>query len=182
VARLTELKPSAAGFPRIISIVAETQAVLLTRAQLDAATDDDLLNLVHDHLMALRRPHLDDDSHVRTLPRGLQLLWAMEMVDADIIKDGLQSVFETSTVHWIPDAVEAFQRIGFLGHAAVLERAVQTIFGQPLGQADLQAVNEMTDEAFEALECLGDEYNDQPAFADELTTFIRKNPELYVVS
>jgi hypothetical protein len=131
--------------------VADTDAVRLTRAELDAAPDDDLLNLVHDHLMALRRPHLGDDGHVRTLPRGLQLLWGMEVVDADVTKDGLQSVFETSTVQWIPDVVEAFQRIGSLGHAAVLER-------------------------------LGDEYNDQPAFADELTTFIRKNPELYVVS
>jgi Domain of unknown function (DUF4375) len=132
--------------------------------------------------MALRRPHLGDDSHVRALPRGLQLLWAMEMVDADITKDGLQSVFETSNVHWIPDAVKAFQRIGSLGHAAVLERAVQTVFGQPLGRADLQPADEMADEALEALERLGDEYNDQPAFADELTTFIRKNPELHVVS
>ena len=40
----------------------------------------------------------------------------------------------------------------------------------------------MTDEVFEALELLKDEYKDQPAFADELTTFIRKNPELYVVA
>jgi len=31
-------------------------------------------------------------------------------------------------------------------------------------------------------EPLGDEYNDQPAFADEVTTFITKNPELYVVT
>jgi hypothetical protein len=40
----------------------------------------------------------------------------------------------------------------------------------------------MTDEVYEALDGLGDEYNDQPAFADELTTFIRKNPELFVVT
>jgi Domain of unknown function (DUF4375) len=157
--------------------------VCLSRAELDEATDDDLLNLVHDdRLTDLRRPHLGDDSQVRTLPRGHQLLWAMEMVDAAIIKDGLQAVFETSTVHWIPDAVEAFRRIGSLGQVAVLGRAVEIAFGQPLGRADLQPVDEMSDEAFEALERLGDKYNDQPAFADELTTFIRKNPELYVVS
>jgi hypothetical protein len=154
----------------------------LSRADLDAATDDDLLNLVHDRLMDLRRPHLGDDSHVRTLPRGLQLLWAIEAVDADILKDGLPQDFETPTVHWLPDAVEAFQRIGSTGHAAVLERAVETVFGQPLGRADLQPVDDMTDEVYEALDRLGDEYNDQPAFADELTTFIRKNPELFVVS
>jgi hypothetical protein len=64
----------------------------------------------------------------------------------------------------------------------VLGRAVEIAFGQPLGRADLQPVDEMSDEAFEALERLGDEYADQPAFANELTTFIRKNPELYVVS
>lgn len=154
----------------------------LSRDDLDAATDDDLLNLVHDHLMALRRPHLGDHGHVRTLPRGLQLLWAIEMVDSDIIKDGLQQVFETSTVEWISEAVEGFQRIGSLGHAAVLERAVETVFGQPLGRARLQQVDDVTDEIWEALDLLEDEYNDQPAFADELTTFIRKNPELYVVA
>jgi hypothetical protein len=154
----------------------------LSRADLDAATDDDLLNLVHDRLMVLRRPHLGDYSHLRTLPRGLQLLWAIEEVDADIMKDGLVQVFETQTVHWLPDAVEAFQRIGSRGQAAVLERAVETVFGQPLGRADLQPVGDITDEVYEALDGLGDEYNDQPAFADELTTFIRRNPELFVVS
>jgi len=157
-------------------------AVTLSRAKLDEATDDDLLNLVHDRLMDLTRRHLGDDSHVYQLPRGFQLLWAIEMVDAEIIKDGLPQVFETSTVHWIHDAVDAFQRIGTLGHAAVLERAVETVFGQPLGGADLQPVDDMTDQTFEALGRLGDEYNDQPAFADELTAFIRQNPGLYVVS
>jgi hypothetical protein len=158
------------------------QPVTLSWDELHAATDDQLLNLVHDRLMDLRRPHLGDHAHVRTLPRGLQLLWAIEMVDTDIIKDGIQQVFETSTVQWIPDAVEAFQRIGSVGHVAVLERAIQTVFGQPLGRARLEPVDDMTDEVSEALELLGDEYNGQPAFADELTTFIRKNPELYVVA
>lgn len=158
------------------------ETVSLSRAEIDETTDDDLISLVHDRLMALRRPHLGDDSHVRTLPRGLQLLWAIEMVDSDIIMDGLPSVFETSTVQWVSDAVEGFNRIGSPGRATVLERAVETVFGQPLGRADLRRVDDMADSVLEALERLGDEYNDQPAFADELTAFIRKNSELYVVS
>jgi hypothetical protein len=125
-----------------------------SRADLDGARDDDLLSLVHDRLMDLRRPHLGDYSQVRTLPRGLQLLWAIEEVDADIIKDGLAQAFETQTVHWLPDAVDAFQRIGSLGQAAVLERALETAFGQPLGRGDLQPVDDMTDEVYGALDGL----------------------------
>lgn len=120
--------------------------------------------------------------HVRTLPRGLQLLWAIEMVDTDIAKDGIAQVFETSDVQWLADAVDAFQRMGSPGHAAVLVRAVETVFGKPLGQARLQPVDDMTDEEAEALEGLEEEYHGQPAFADELTAFIRQNPELYVVA
>lgn len=133
---------------RMIGVVAKAGArVTLSREELNAATDGDLLNLVRDRLMDLRRPHYGDDGHVRTLPRGLQMLWAIEMVDADIVKDGIAQIFETSDVQWLPDAVEAFQRMGSPGHAAVLERAVETVFGKPLGQPRLQPVDDMTDEA-----------------------------------
>lgn len=94
-------------------------------------------------------------------PRGFKFLWAIDLIDADINIDGIQQVFFSQAIFFVPDGVEGYKAIGYSGRAAVLERAVQTVFGEPLGRARLELRSDL-DDVWEKLDALEEEYFADP--------------------
>ncbi len=103
----------------------------LTKSELDATPDSDLVQRVIDSVLSFvgeLAPDEDDYGLVRQTPRPAQFLWAMRLLESEVNNGGFEQYFWNSSSTLADVALEAYEAIGAKRYSAFLQRAA-TIVG-----------------------------------------------------
>jgi hypothetical protein len=125
-----------------------TKSQQLTNEILDAIPDDELEEWIFRHVIEERIK--DDWEHadeiVKSLPKGLQYVFATWMLEAEMDNGGFNQYFYNSWSEYQDEALEGFQRMGALEYARLLAEAI-TIYDEEKDMHD-EVQEEGTLEAF----------------------------------
>jgi len=99
----------------------------MTRAEIDAATDEEvdrrILDALRERLGWVGATHEYDS--VRRLSPGLTMLWSTDVVDGEIRNGGFNQLFWNRYDLYAADAIEGFRLIGAEEHARLVEDALK---------------------------------------------------------
>jgi hypothetical protein len=99
----------------------------MTRAEIDAATDDEVDRLIFDALgkqLGWVGAKHDLDS-VRRMSPGLRMLWSTDILDGEIHNGGFNQLFWNHNDLYAADAIEGFRLIGADEHARLVVDALK---------------------------------------------------------
>ena len=98
----------------------------LTREILEAIPDDELEEAIVHYV--IEKKIKDDDEHedeiVRSLPKGLQYIYATWLLEAEIDNGGFNQYFYNSWSEYQKEALEGFERMGAKEYARLLSEAI----------------------------------------------------------
>jgi hypothetical protein len=103
---------------------------VLTKAELDATSDDDLVQRVIDSVLGFvgdLAPGEDDYELVRQTPKSAQFFWAMRLLESEVINGGFEQYFWNSSCTLIDVAIDGYGAIGADGYAEFVQKALDII-------------------------------------------------------
>jgi hypothetical protein len=155
-------------------------------ADMQAATDEELWEVLYQALIPRLRGTRDDEyATVKSWSKGLQMLWATQVVDDEVNNGGFNQYFFNSSGQYAIEAIEGFELIGSIERAKLVRRAVDQLFRDAprLREFYQQRTMEAFMESYKHtdLGAIDDEWFNAPEFFTARTRYIREHPEEFVI-
>jgi len=98
----------------------------LTQETMDAIPDDDLEGWIFRYIIEerIKDDYEHEDEIVRSLPRGLQYVYATWLLEDEIDNGGFNQYFYNSWSEFQNEALEGFERMGAKEYAGLLSKAI----------------------------------------------------------
>lgn len=177
---------------RLVSKPAATEArpntprTSVTMADITGASDEELWEILYQALIPRVTGSRDEQyATVKSWTRGLQMLWATQLVDEEVSNGGFNQYFFNSSGQFAVEAIEGFELVGAPERAALVRRAVNQLFRdaprlrefyQPRTMEAFMESYKHTD-----LAAIDDEWSSAPEFFTPRTRYIREHPEEFVI-
>ena len=156
-------------------------------ADMAAVSDEELWSILYQALIPRVTGTRDQEyAIVRSWTKGLQMLWATQLVDDEVNNGGFNQYFFNSSGQFAIEAIEGFQLIGSQERADLVRRAVDQLFRdaprlrQFYEQRTMQAFMESykhTD-----LGAIDEAWFKAPEFFTPRTRYIRQHPQEFVIT
>jgi hypothetical protein len=122
---------------------------------------------------------------VKSWTKGLQMLWATQLVDDEVNNGGFNQYFFNSSGQFAMEAIEGFELIGAHERGTLVRRAVDQLFRDAprLRQFYEQRTMEAFMESYSHtdLGAIDEAWFKAPEFFTPRTRYIRENPEQFVI-
>jgi len=155
-------------------------------ADMAAVPDEELWSILF-HALIPRVTGTRDDEYavVKSWTKGLQMVWATQLVDDEVNNGGFNQYFFNSSGQFAMEAIEGFELIGAHERAALVSRAVDQLFRDAprLRQFYEQRTMEAFMESYSHtdLGAIDEAWFNAPEFFTPRTRYIRENPEQFVI-
>jgi hypothetical protein len=163
-----------------------TPRTSISIADIAVASDEELWEILYQALIPRVTGNRDVQyATVKSWTKGLQMLWATQLVDDEVSNGGFNQYFFNSSGQFAVEAIEGFELIGAADRAALVRKAVNQLFRdaprlrefyQPRTMEAFMESYKHTD-----LGAIDDEWFTAPEFFTARTRYIREHPEEFVI-
>lgn len=157
----------------------------LTKALLARTPDNELPQTVVDYAdYKIGEDWEHDDQIVAGLPKPVRLVFAMQIVEAEVYRNGFGEIAQTVGWHWAPLAAEGYRLVGAKKRAAVTDRAIAVVAQEKAKRGtEAQHWSALSDESRKALSALDDGFYACDKTEDVyrlIARYIRQHPDRFV--
>lgn len=155
-------------------------------ADMAAAEDEELWEIIYQTLIPRVSGSRDEGyATVKAWTKGLQMLWATQLVDDEVNNGGFNQYFFNASGQYAMEAIEGFELIGAQRRADIVKKAVDQLFRdaprlrkfyEPRTVQAFMESYKHTD-----LGAIDEEWFTAPEFFTARTQYMREHPEEFVI-